>query len=165
MSDFEQEMNKMFGGSRANYSIDDIEAAKKRQKKYGGTLYDNLSAITQEKTGQKPLGPIVDSAQSMLASASMNAQAAMADINRIESSVKSNADEINKTLSELNKNIKSDFEFSSGGSASKSVKPGLTQDPGLLEKYNGLSDKLKEKVFGQDDYIKKLVAILPPPWL
>lgn len=172
MSDFEQEMNKMFGGSRANYSIDDIEAAKKRQKKHGGTLYDNLSAITQEKTGQKPLGPIVDSAQSMLASASKNAQAAMADLNRIESSVKSNADEINKTLSELNKNIKSDFEFSSGTSTSmgsnsvtvsKSVKPGLTEDPGLLEKYNGLSDKLKEKVFGQDDYIKKLVIAFKRP--
>ena len=33
MSDFEQDMNRMFGGNRANYSVDDIEAAKKRQKK------------------------------------------------------------------------------------------------------------------------------------
>ncbi|MCR4807492.1 MAG: AAA family ATPase [Lachnospiraceae bacterium] len=171
MSDFEHEMNKMFGGNRANYSVDDIEAAKKRQKKYGGTLYDNLSAITQEKTGQKPLGPIVDSGMSMLSGASKNAQAAMADINRIESTVKSNADEINKTLSELNKNIKSDFEFSSGVSSSagssartaKSVRPGLTEEANLLEKYNGLGDKLKEKVFGQDDYLKKLVIAFKRP--
>ena len=172
MSNFENEMNRMFGGSRANYSVSDIEEAKKRQKKYGGTLYDNLSAITQGRTGQKPLGPVIDNAQSMLSGASKNAEAAMADITRLESTVKSNADEINKTLSELNKNIKSDFEFSSsaytpagnvGTSVSKSVKPGLTDDPGLLEKYNGLSDKLKEKVFGQDDYIKKLIIAFKRP--
>ena len=172
MSNFENEMNRMFGGSRANYSVTDIEEAKKRQKKYGGTLYDNLSAITQGRSGQKPLGPIIDNAQSMLSGASKNAEAAMADITRLESTVKSNADEINKTLSELNKNIRSDFEFSSGMSASagnagaavsKSVRPGLTDETGLLEKYNGLSDKLKKKVFGQDEYIKKLVIAFKRP--
>ena len=167
MSNFENEMNKMFGGSRANYSVSDIEEAKKRQKKYGGTLYDNLSAITQERTGQKPLGPIIDNAQSMLSGASKNAEAAMADITRLESTVKSNADEINATLNELNKNIKSDFEFSARPSAASAktgeIKPGLSQDDNLLEKFSGLNDKLKEKVFGQDEYIKKLVIAFKRP--
>ena len=31
MSDFDSEMNKLFGGNRANYTVEDIERAKKRQ--------------------------------------------------------------------------------------------------------------------------------------
>ena len=64
MSDFDGEMNKLFGGNRANYTVEDIERAKKRQKKCGGTLYENLSAITGERTGQKPLAPIMGSSSS-----------------------------------------------------------------------------------------------------
>ncbi len=167
MSDFEEQMNRMFGSNKANYTVNDIEAAKRRQKKYGGTLYDNLSVITMERTGQKPLSPIIDSGNSMMAGASENAEAAMADINRLESTLKSNADEINATLSELNKNIKSDFEFSAktGTPAAKSseVRPGLAGDDKLIEKFVGLNDRLKEKVFGQDEYIKKLVIAFKRP--
>ena len=82
MSDFENQMNRMFGGNKANYSVEDIEAAKKRQKKYGGTLYENLSAITMEKRGQKPLSPIMGSAFAD------NASAAQKDIVEIENAVR-----------------------------------------------------------------------------
>ena len=59
-----------------------------RQKKYGGTLYDNLSAITQERTGRKPLAPIMDPdtadvASKMLGQSAGNISAAQSDLERL----------------------------------------------------------------------------------
>ena len=129
MSDFDGEMNKLFGGNRANYTVEDIERAKKRQKKCGGTLYENLSAITGERTGQKPLAPIMGVAESVknaavntagkkladlnkaLANAAGNREAAGRDIERLDNAIQANSDEINATINELNRNLKNDFSF------------------------------------------------------
>ncbi|MCR5507727.1 MAG: AAA family ATPase [Lachnospiraceae bacterium] len=172
MSDFEEQMNKMFGTNRANYSVEDIEAAKKRQKKYGGTLYDNLSVITQAKTGQKPLSPImgadeIKSSDGMLKQASADLNAAKADLERLQSSVSTNAADINATLSELNKNLKSDFDFiaQAPDTSGAAVDKGITEDPDALKRFDGVADELKEKVFGQDDFIKKLIIAFKRPFV
>ncbi len=190
MSDFDSEMNKLFGGNRANYTMEDIEKAKKRQKKYGGTLYENLSAITEEKTGQKPLAPIMGVAENMknaaintagktvadmkkaLEDASKKSDAARKDIERLDNAIQSNSDEINATINELNRNLRNDFSFNFSGDshadASKrtdtdNMKTGLIDEGNSLDSFKGLSDALKEKIFGQDDYIKKLVIAFKRP--
>ncbi len=158
MSDFEDQMNRMFGGSRANYSVDDIDKAKKRQKKYGGTLYDNLSAITQQRTGKKPLGPI-------------EGMRAEKDIERVENAVKVNADDISATLSEFNKNLKSDFSVTEQGrpslkdAAQDAAPAGIIKDGNSLESFAGLGDKLQEKLYGQDDYLKRLIIAFKRPFV
>lgn len=190
MSDFDGEMNKLFGGNRANYTVEDIERAKKRQKKCGGTLYENLSAITEERTGQKPLAPIMGVAESVknaavntagkkladlnkaLVDAAGNREAARRDIESLDNAIQANSDEINATINELNRNLKNDFSFNATGtgltSASKvtgteSIKTGLVDEGNTLDSFRGLADVLKEKVFGQDDYIKKLVIAFKRP--
>ncbi|MCR5356984.1 MAG: AAA family ATPase [Lachnospiraceae bacterium] len=165
MSDLEQQMNKLFGGNRANYSVNDIEEAKKRQKKYGGTLYDNLSAITQERTGQKPLAPIMGAeetaaATGMLAASENNLNAASADLERLSNTMSANAAEINATLGELNKNLRNDFTIEKTGSQAV-VKEGSA----ALDSFEGLQDTLKEKVYGQDEFIKKLTIAFKRPFV
>lgn len=165
MSDLEQQMNKLFGSNRANYSVDDIEEAKKRQKKYGGTLYDNLSVITAEKTGKKPLAPImgseqVEAANGILEQSAKNLSAAQADIERLQDAVKTNASDINATLGELNKNLRTDFTIEKTGSQAV-VKEGSA----ALESFTGLQDTLKDKVFGQDEFIKKLTIAFKRPFV
>ncbi|MBR6486269.1 MAG: hypothetical protein IKT17_06210, partial [Lachnospiraceae bacterium] len=165
MSDLEQQMNKLFGSNRANYSVNDIEAAKKRQKKYGGTLYDNLSVITQERTGQKPLAPImsdetVATASGMLKASEDNLSAASSDLERLNSTMNANAAEINATLGELNKNLRSDFTIEKTGSQAVAV-----EGSAALSSFDGLQDKLKEKVFGQDDFIRKLTIAFKRPFV
>jgi AAA+ superfamily predicted ATPase len=196
MSDFDEEMNKLFGSNRANYTVDDIDMAKKRQKKYGGTLYDNLSEIIAEKTGKKPLEPIKGVAESvknaavntaantaawagrltgmdkMLSDAANDQEAARKDIERLNSAIQANSDEINATINELNKNLRSDFSFEVADSmtrtvkaADKSVSSGIAEDEGALERFSGVSDALREKVFGQDEFIKKLIIAFKRPFV
>ena len=64
----------------AKYSVDQIEAAKKRQKKCGGTLMDNL----MEVSGEKP----------------MSVSASIDDINNM---LARNSEDINATIRELQK--------------------------------------------------------------
>ena len=165
MSDLEEQMNKLFGSNRANYSVEDIEEAKKRQKRYGGTLYDNLSEITAARTGKKPLAPImgsgeVASANGILEQSAKNLSMAQADIERLQSAVKTNASDINTTLGELNKNLRTDFTIEKTGSQAV-VKEGSA----ALENFSGLQDALKEKVFGQDEFIKKLTIAFKRPFV
>ncbi|MCR5355897.1 MAG: hypothetical protein K6E63_00690, partial [Lachnospiraceae bacterium] len=176
MNGFEDQMNKMFGSNKANYTVEDIEEAKKRQKKYGGTLYDNLSEITAARTGKKPLEPIMGNMSQPVATSGItgalagNLEAASLDIERIESAVKSNADDINATLSELNKNLKSDFSFGQPAASGKTssateANTGIVEEEGALERFAGVSDILKEKVFGQDEFIKKLIIAFKRPFV
>jgi Cdc6-like AAA superfamily ATPase len=132
MTDLDEQMNKLFGSNRANYSMDDIEEAKKRQKKYGGTLYDNLSAITGEKTGQKPLSPIMGA----------------------------DTVDITSTLGELNKNLRNDFTIEKTGTRSL-----VREGNAALDSFAGLNDSLKDKIFGQDDFIKKLIIAFKRPFV
>lgn len=165
MSDIEQNMNRLFGSNRANYTVEDIEEARKRQKKYGGTLYDHLSDITAVRTGRKPLEPIMGSSEAasvngILEQSAKNLSAVQADIDRIENAVKTNASDINATLGELNKNLRTDFTIDKTGSQAV-VKEGSA----ALESFTGLQDVLKEKVFGQDDFIKKLTIAFKRPFV
>ena len=195
MSDFDEDMNKLFGTNRANYTVEDIEMAKKRQKKYGGTLYDNLAEITAEKTGRKPLEPIMGMAESvknaavntaantaawagritgmdrMLSDAARDSEAAQKDIDSLNNAIQANSDEINATINELNKNLRSDFAFGTAGSkkgagkASETGHSGIVEDEGVLGRFAGVLDELKKKIFGQDEFIKKLLIAFKRPFV
>ena len=165
MSGLEENMNKLFGGNRANYTVEDIEEAKRRQKRYGGTLYDHLSEITAARTGQKPLAPIMSeeqvvSANGIIEQSAKNLNAAAADLERLQNSVKSNASDINATLGELNKNLRTDFTIEKTGSQAV-----VREGSAALDSFAGIQDALKEKVFGQDDFIKKLTIAFKRPFV
>ena len=130
------------GGKRANYSLEEIEAAKRRQKTNGGTIIDNLEAIKQSKSGKKT------------------------QAKRPEDLLKITADDINKTLKDLNANIESDFGFASGKDILSSTGAAEIPDNATaLNGFSGMQDALKEKVYGQDDFIKKLVIAFKRPFV
>ena len=55
MDTFDDLMNQAFGGS-GHFSASEIEEARRRQKKHGGTLAENLEAVTgRSLTGNRPL--------------------------------------------------------------------------------------------------------------
>ena len=138
--DMDQVLSSM-GGKRANYSLEEIEAAKRRQKTNGGTIIDNLEAIKQSKSPKKT------------------------QAKRPEDLLKITAEDINKTLKDLNANIESDFGFASGKDI---LNTGATQIPDnatALNGFAGMQDTLKEKVYGQDEFIKKLVIAFKRPFV
>ncbi|MCR5733840.1 MAG: AAA family ATPase [Lachnospiraceae bacterium] len=148
MKDFDEQMNELFGGgNRANYSIEDIEAAKKRQKKHGGTLYENLSYITEGRNGEKPL-PKITGSQNMNMPQGISDPGTKAEMPTMQ--------DINSTLSELNKNLKSDFKLEPTG---------IIEDGNSLKSFDGLKEVLLEKIYGEDEYIKKLIIAFKRPFV
>lgn len=130
-----------------------------------GSSYGSPSGLS---TGS--IHGVPGTADSIISRSARDLDAAKRDIERIESTVKSNADDINATLNELNKNLKSDFAFGTSGPSIKASSQmeetaGIIEEEGALERFAGVSDALKEKVFGQDEFIKKLVIAFKRPFV
>ncbi|MBR5360603.1 MAG: AAA family ATPase [Lachnospiraceae bacterium] len=165
MNDFMDSM----GGKKAQYTLNEIDEAKKRQKKKGGTFMENLEAVKAEKeggSGRSGAGPVsaadvLAKNADMLSDMAKRTQSTQADIDRINDTLRSNSDDINKTLNELNKNIESDFKVPTSDAAVS-----VTADnPNVLEKFAGLSEKMNEKVYGQDEFIGKLIIAFKRPFV
>ena len=157
------------GGKKAQYTLNEIDEAKKRQKKKGGTFMENLEAVKAEKeggSGRSGAGPVsaadvLAKNADMLSDMAKRTQSTQADIDRINDTLRSNSDDINKTLNELNKNIESDFKVPTSDAAVS-----VTADnPNVLEKFAGLSEKMNEKVYGQDEFIGKLIIAFKRPFV
>ena len=173
MDNLDEAMSKIFGSSSSNskmakYSVDQIEAAKKRQKKCGGTLMDNL----MEVSGEKP----------------MSVSASIDDINNM---LARNSEDINATIREMNANLARDYGVSAdvassigaavskdfeinpqmlkgagtGATASKKADEFMVTNEDALANFAGISDELKSKIFGQDEFIKKLVIAFKRPYV
>ncbi len=139
------------GGKRSNYTMEEIEEAKKRQKSNGKTFMENLGSVRAEKTG--------------------NADAARKAMDEMDKAIRMTADDINSTLKDLNDNLKSDFDFKTGETGSAGVTasaPGgetavFKSTSEALDRFAGIEDVINEKVFGQDEYIHKLVIAFKRP--
>jgi len=128
------------GGKRSNYSLSEIEEAKKRQKRHGGTIIDNLEAIRSKSGISRP--------RSM----------------RTDEVLKMSSDDINKTLKDLTSNLENDFKLSKGSTDTLETKT-VTDNATALESFGGMQEVLKEKIYGQDDFIKKLVIAFKRPYV
>ncbi len=177
-------MNDFFSGVGSSagsnhYTVEEIEAAKKRQKKYGGTILENLEALAPEKTAKQ-----VKSSPFSVDEYMDNLKKADDALSSIQNMTSYTADEINKSIRELNANMAQDSlmqrsmatDFASAAKLSQptagttasvaSQTPSVLTDNGqILEGFNGLTDSLKEKIYGQDDFIKKLTIAFKRPYV
>ena len=128
------------GGKRSNYSLSEIEEAKKRQKRHGGTIIDNLEAIRSKSGISRPRSVSTDEV------------------------LKMSSDDINKTLKDLTSNLENDFKLSKGSTDTLETKT-VTDNATALESFGGMQEVLKEKIYGQDDFIKKLVIAFKRPYV
>ncbi len=170
MNDFMDSM----GGKKANYTLDEIDEAKKRQKRKGGTFMENLEAVRTEKGGKLPgtssvmTSAEVNSTLSAVEAMSANLQAmaersqeAGSAVDDVQSVLKNSTDDINKALKELNTNVESDF-----GVATSAAAISVTADnPDVLKEFNGLAEEIGKSVFGQDEFIRKLVIAFKRPFV
>ncbi len=171
MNDFMDSM----GGKKANYTLDEIEEAKKRQKKKGGTFMENLEAVRVEKEA-KNAGSTqgvrtaqnvrsaqngVNDAASMLKAVAERSEQTARELDRIDKAYAKSSEDIAGTLKELNKNIESDF-----GVPTSAAAVSVTADnPDVLKEFDGLTDEIKKSVFGQDEFIRKLAIAFKRPFV
>ena len=169
MNDLEDIMNGIFGKSD-NYTEEEIEAAKKRRKKYGGTLLENLNAITGKslKTNFDLDKQIAELNQQLTIDFGLNQQA-----------IRENAE----TVSSLGGIDPSNMIYKPDGGKTEGA--GMTLDeyrarmqaekgtasnaPGSsradVSAFDGAEEKLGEKVFGQDAFLKKLLIAFKRPFI
>lgn len=164
-------------GNIAHYTEEEIAAAKKRQKKVGGTIMDNLIAVHNENTPKKTSSPnpidaslktYQDVTQKMFDSINAYKERSTKvqdSIDAVEKVTAMNAEEISKSIREMNSQIEMDFGSKSTNFGEEKPQPVLTDNGEILAQFNGLSDSLKETIFGQDDFIKKLVIAFKRPYV
>ncbi|MCR4754814.1 MAG: AAA family ATPase [Lachnospiraceae bacterium] len=169
MNDFMDSM----GGKKANYTLDEIDEAKKRQKKNGGTFMENLEAVRIEKGGKVPSSAgmtsaavnctlsAVEAMSADLQAMAARSEAANSAVDDVQGVLKNSTDDINKALKELNTNVESDF-----GVATSAAAISVTADnPEVLKEFDGLTDEIKKSVFGQDEFIRKLIIAFKRPFV
>ena len=213
-------------GGNGNYTIDEIDRARKMQKKGGGTLLENLAKLTGR--GMSPAKSTMDistmykQAQQQ-ATAISEAEKRQKEIEAKNEEVRKqlleNQDKLNQALDNYTTSLKEDFgiqaqpdnswmkDFGISGQNSTGVSggasgagnlgavdgnaqgasqnafadaaaSGLQTDIGQsekteeelsssreasLEKFTGLADEINKSVFGQEEFVKKLVIAFKRP--
>ncbi len=135
-------MNDFYGkpSSKSHYSSEEIDKARKRQKKYGGSFIDNLEAITGTSSGMNKLEMSLDNIR------------ASAEATRVE---------VDSMVKELNANVEKDF-----GIKAESIKePEVVTGGQALEAFAGIGEVVKSKVHGQDNFVKKLIIAFKRPYV
>ncbi|MCR5094787.1 MAG: AAA family ATPase [Lachnospiraceae bacterium] len=175
---------------KSEYTQEEIRQAEKRKKKYGGTLAENLLMVT----GRQPSMTLhADPGFSSKSSGTSGSSGAlrMPDVSSLSSGneiLAKNQQILDQQIRELNENLARDFgvnpaAMSAGGmtagSAAASVSAGRTDQEAAssvanaetlsgqaaLDAFAGVSDELAEKVFGQEEFLKKLVIGFKRPFV
>ncbi|MBR4782233.1 MAG: AAA family ATPase [Lachnospiraceae bacterium] len=213
-------------GGNGNYSIDEIDRARKMQKKGGGTLLENLAKLTgrgmSSSKSTMDISTMYNQARQQ-AEAISEAEKRQKEIEAKNEAVRKqlleNQDKLNQALDNYTTSLKEDFGIQpqqdnswmqdfgltgqgstgvSGGAsgagnlgavdggsqntsqsafadaAAAGVQTGLDQaaktDEELsasreasLEKFTGLADEINKSVFGQEEFVKKLVIAFKRP--
>ncbi|MBR1930699.1 MAG: AAA family ATPase [Lachnospiraceae bacterium] len=157
-------------GGRGNYSLEEIEQAQKMKKKNGGTLIENLVKLTGREL---PLNPGATGTSSEVDFTQSTKQSSQPP-SSLEDVLLTNQKNLNQELENLRKNLKEDFgiepgidnswmkDFGIKPAAAAAEQAALSRED-MLERFNGLADEIEKKVFGQEEFIKKLVIAFKRP--
>jgi len=160
----EDAMSEFFGQSkRPHYTEEQIELAKKRQKKCGGTFMDNLEAVGRGDTdGKAPRREYqIDKIVKAAVSGDNNTAKTDAADERVTATNSvtedfQSAEDISAMIKDLNDSLQADY----------GVKPDLPLDnSSALKGFAGIEDVLKGSIYGQDTYIKKLIIAFKRPFV
>ncbi len=148
---YEDAMSEFFGqSSKPHYTTEQIEIAKKRQKKCGGTFMDNLEAVGRGDLDGEPVKK--ESPLDKIIKATGEA----ADRNAAANTAVKKTEDISSMIKDLNVSLEEDY----------GVKPSLPVDnKTALERFAGIEDALRDRVFGQDAFIKKLTIAFKRPFV
>jgi len=130
-------LNGFTDNSPSHYSEEQIEKARKMQKKNGLTFMENLKLIAPEVTN----GPSKSS------------------------SMPQSPEEISSIIKDLNTNIKNDTDIKTDTLTPKSVVNEENDSKNALDGFKGITDVVKTKIHGQDEYVKKLVIAFKRPFV
>lgn len=161
MDDFDQIMSNAFasGKSGSNYTKEEIDEARKLQKKNGGTLLDNLQALTGKtmRTSYDIDKEIEQLQNSLMNDFGFNQQSILENYQKVTGS-----SGINPSLMQT---ASTSFTAPSSGTSSMGIKQDQTFVPADISAFEGLEEKIAETIFGQEDFIKRLAIAFKRPFV
>lgn len=152
----------------SHYTEEQIEAARKLQKKNGLSFMENLNLVAPAIENSMAAKDILESVSSDFSSLFKKNNEDLAEVTKIvqaQSNI-SNPSDISSVIEGLNSSIKEDFDIS-GASANPSceIKTEKVDATNIFAKFKGIDEVIKQKVFGQDEFIKKLIVAFKRPYV
>lgn len=164
-------------GSRkmSSYSVDEIEKAKKLQKKNGKTFMECLQLVSGKEAPNT--AGIISSNEELLRQMT-EAQKATEELSKKvgqsnQDVLLKNSADLTKELEKLTQNIHQDFGTTKSMQEEKAVREASTANEAKpepvtevdIEKFDGIEGIIAESVYGQDAFIKKLVIAFKRPFV
>lgn len=186
MSDMFDILSSMKG---SDYTLEEIEQAEKMMKKNGGSLAENLVKLTgRQATLPKTtfsngimdaLTQQIKDVGRMTESLKGSNKKADASVSAMNETLMQNSAMLDEQLKELNSNLAKDFgigETRSDGSVvatpyvkkseeAAALQPQILEGEDALDAFKGIADAVGEKVYGQSEFIKKLVIAFKRPYV
>lgn len=158
-------LNNILGKSHSNYTVEEIEKAKRLKAKNGGTLLDNLREITGKTL------PTMGTIREENASIRQLCDEQGIDLNIPDDTLNKgyqSFDELQAGMAELEKNLKADFATKPENTTA-SIKANGSGDaiPTDIDPdaFKGVAEETAGIVFGQDDFIRKMVIAFKRPFV
>ncbi len=187
MSDMFDILSSMRG---SDYTLEEIEKAEKMMKKNGGSLSDNLVKVTGRKAAPVPKATLsvspylfdgltqqVKDVSTLTQIMKERSSASKAQTDSVNDVLMQNHEALNAQLRELNEGLASEFgigEKKADGSIvatppaekkTAAVRPEVLNGEAALDAFAGVADETEKKVFGQSEFIKKLVIAFKRPFV
>ncbi|MBR4587428.1 MAG: AAA family ATPase [Lachnospiraceae bacterium] len=170
-----------YGKKMSSYSVEDIEKARKLQKKNGKTFMECLEEVSGK--GLPNTAGMFEQNMELMRQAeearkATEALAARVGADTAGSQLMNNSAELTKQLEELTKNIHQDFGTTKSMQEEKAVNvqrasaqaqaqaqaaaPVTEVD---IEKFAGLAEVVEKDIYGQEEFIKKLIIAFKRPFV
>lgn len=153
-------LSGIMGNNHSNFTLDEIKAAERLKKKNGGTLLENLRELT---------GKTLPSMSSIYAENMDIRQLCEQQGIDIDTAGYEKESDLSSMMSEFEKNLDADFGKLSKNSnaATSAVETAASKElkPVDAEAFNGVAQKVCETVYGQDDFVRKMVIAFKRPFV
>jgi len=147
-------LNSIMGGQRSNYTLEEINEAQKLKKKNGGTLLENLELLTGRRLPS--MGEL--SAQNQSIRQMCEAQGIKLDKTPVMTESL-----LNSELDMFSQELKTYTEESA--KTVKAAPVSVVTGEDALKAFAGINDVVADKVYGQDEFIRKLIISFKRPFV
>lgn len=159
MRDIVDETLSNFFGKRSNYTVEEIEQAQARKRKLGGTLLENLEAITGRSL---PNAINTSSLTEKSPFSNDGARKSMAEI--------ASPEELEKEINAFTKDLQDFVKETEGTTGNSATVAGEKENVVIsgddaLDSFNGIEEEIAKTVFGQQDFIHKLLIAFKRPFV
>ncbi len=164
MGTFDDLMNNSFNKKPNFYSAEDIEKARKRMNKFGGTLLENLKVVTgRDVSYNMDLQQEISSLNENL----MKDFGALTQMNLENAKAVQNlSGGAQNPAAQAYADVFSDFGLMHGAqeqqAAAAAAEPPKNVD---LDAFNDIADKVGQEIFGQEEFLKQLVIAFKRPFV